>query len=82
MGHARRNVQTFARGVMLGWMETEIKDSFHRNLCIDYSLSCNELLRNLLPRFDNNEEDLEYIEIGKALTNFRYQILREYGRSD
>tara|TARA_Y100000004_G_scaffold184562_1_gene233745 strand:- start:543 stop:1223 length:681 start_codon:yes stop_codon:yes gene_type:complete len=70
------------RKVMLGWMETEIKDSFHRNLCIDYSLSCNELLRNLLPRFDNNEEDLEYIEIGKALTNFRYQILREYGRSD
>tara|TARA_A200000159_G_scaffold37851_1_gene34066 strand:+ start:920 stop:1600 length:681 start_codon:yes stop_codon:yes gene_type:complete len=70
------------RKVMLGWMETEIKDSFHRNLCIEYSLSCNDILRDLQPRYDNNEEDLEFIEIGKRLANFRYQILREYGRSD
>jgi hypothetical protein len=67
---------------MLGWIETEIKDTFHRNLCIDYALACNKILKNLVPRFDDNEEDLEYIEIAKAMTNFRFQILREYGRSD
>jgi len=70
------------RKVMLGWMETEIKDSFHRNFCIDYSLTCNDILRDLCPLYDNNEEDLEFIAIGKRLNNFRYQMLREYGRSD
>ena len=70
------------RKVMLGWMETEIKDTFHRNLYIDYCLSSQDILKTILPYYNDDAEDLEYIGIVKKLSNFRYMLMREYGRSD
>ena len=63
------------RKVMLGWMETEIKDTFHRNLYIDYCLSSQEILKTILPHYNDDAEDLEYIGIVKKLSNFRYMLM-------
>lgn len=70
------------RKVMLGWMETEIKDTFHRNFYIDYCLACQDVMETILPHYDNDSQDLEYVEVVKKLANFRYMLMREYGRTD
>jgi PKHD-type hydroxylase len=69
------------RKVMLGWIETEIKDTFSRNWCIDYAITCNDILKTI-DKFYEHDDDVEYVEIVKKLQHCKYMMLREYGRSD
>ena len=68
------------RRVMIGFMESEIKDSYHRNLAIDYALTSQSILAKIRPHYDEDQQG--YIDIKKELLQFRYSLLRNYGRSD